>query len=100
MVGPCSTNEPPPGSPCLRPRATSCHRPDLEGPPGRHGHDAGRCPRAGSAKVLADIHGIDALLGCMEVDLGLPLGSTMVYPILETAQALRLAYDIALASTA
>jgi citrate lyase subunit beta/citryl-CoA lyase len=46
----------------------------------------------------ADIHAIDALLGCMEVDLDLPAGSTMVYPILETAQALRLAYDIALAS--
>jgi citrate lyase subunit beta/citryl-CoA lyase len=47
----------------------------------------------------ADIHAIDALLGCTEVDLGLPAGSTMVYPILETAQALRLAYDIAMAST-
>jgi citrate lyase subunit beta/citryl-CoA lyase len=46
----------------------------------------------------ADIHAIDALLGCMEVDLGLGAGSTMVYPILETAQALRLAYEIAVAS--
>ena len=46
----------------------------------------------------ADIHAIDALLGCMEVDLDLPAGSTMVYPILETAQALRLAYEIAVAS--
>ena len=46
----------------------------------------------------ADIHGIDALLGCMEVDLDLPAGSTSVYPILETAQALRLAYEIAVAS--
>jgi citrate lyase subunit beta / citryl-CoA lyase len=46
----------------------------------------------------ADIHAIDALLSCMEVDLELPLGSTIVYPILETAQALRLAYDIAMAS--
>jgi citrate lyase subunit beta / citryl-CoA lyase len=46
----------------------------------------------------ADIHAIDALLGCMEVDLDQPSGTTMVYPILETAQALRLAYDIAVAS--
>jgi citrate lyase subunit beta/citryl-CoA lyase len=46
----------------------------------------------------ADIHGIDALLGCMEVETDLPAGTTMVYPILETAQALRLAYDIAVAS--
>ncbi|MGH9017669.1 MAG: HpcH/HpaI aldolase/citrate lyase family protein, partial [Acidimicrobiales bacterium] len=46
----------------------------------------------------ADIHAIDALLHCTEVDSGLPAGSTMVYPILETAQALRLAYDIAVAS--
>ena len=45
-----------------------------------------------------DIYAIDALLGCMEVDLDLPPGSTTVYPILETAQALRLAYDIAIAS--
>jgi citrate lyase subunit beta/citryl-CoA lyase len=46
----------------------------------------------------ADIHAIDALLGCMEVDLDLGVGATMVYPILETAQALRLAYEIAVAS--
>lgn len=46
----------------------------------------------------ADIHAADALLGCMEVDLGLPMGRTMIYPILETAQALRLAYEIAMAS--
>src|ERR1700722_14056375 len=46
----------------------------------------------------ADIHAIDALLGCMEVEVDLPAGSTMVYPILETAQSLRLAYDIAMAS--
>jgi citrate lyase subunit beta/citryl-CoA lyase len=46
----------------------------------------------------ADIHGIDVLLGCLEVELDLPFGSTIVYPILETAQALRLAYDIATAS--
>jgi citrate lyase subunit beta / citryl-CoA lyase len=46
----------------------------------------------------ADVHAIDALLGCMEVDLDLRAGSTVVYPILETAQALRLAYEIAVAS--
>jgi citrate lyase subunit beta/citryl-CoA lyase len=46
----------------------------------------------------ADIHAADALLTCMEVDLDLPVGKTMIYPILETAQALRLAYDIAIAS--
>ncbi len=46
----------------------------------------------------ADIHAADALLTNMEVDLGLPAGRTMIYPILETAQALRLAYDIAMAS--
>ena len=46
----------------------------------------------------ADIHAADALLNCMEVDLGLPMGATMIYPILETAPALRLAYEIAIAS--
>jgi citrate lyase subunit beta/citryl-CoA lyase len=45
-----------------------------------------------------DIHGADALLNCMEVESGRPLGSTIIYPILETAQALRLAYEIAMAS--
>ena len=46
----------------------------------------------------ADIHAADALLTCMEADLGLQQGVTMIYPILETAQALRMAYDIAVAS--
>jgi citrate lyase subunit beta / citryl-CoA lyase len=46
----------------------------------------------------ADIHAAEALLTCMEVDLGLPMGRTMIYPILETAPALRLAYEIATAS--
>jgi citrate lyase subunit beta / citryl-CoA lyase len=46
----------------------------------------------------ADIHAAEALLTCMEVDLGLPTGRTMIYPILETAPALRLAYEIAMAS--
>jgi citrate lyase subunit beta/citryl-CoA lyase len=45
-----------------------------------------------------DIHGADALLSAMEVEAGLPLGRTVIYPILETAQALRLAYEIAMAS--
>jgi citrate lyase subunit beta / citryl-CoA lyase len=45
-----------------------------------------------------DVHKADAVLGCTEADLGLPMGSTVIYPILETAQALRLAYDIAVAS--
>jgi citrate lyase subunit beta/citryl-CoA lyase len=51
-------------------------------------------------KILgpADIHAADALLGCMEVEAGVPMGSTAIYPILETAQALRLAYEIAIAS--
>jgi citrate lyase subunit beta/citryl-CoA lyase len=46
----------------------------------------------------ADVHAADAVLTCMEAEVGLPLGSVMVYPILETAQALRLAYEIAMAS--
>jgi len=46
----------------------------------------------------ADIYAADALLNCMEADLGLEQGVTMIYPILETAQALRMAYDIAVAS--
>ena len=46
----------------------------------------------------ADMHAADALVGCMEVDTGLPFGQTWLYPILETAQALRLAYEIAVAS--
>jgi citrate lyase subunit beta/citryl-CoA lyase len=46
-----------------------------------------------------DIHAAHALLHCMEVDLGLPIGSTAIYPILETAQALRQAYDIGVTST-
>ncbi len=45
-----------------------------------------------------DIHGADALLACMEDESARPPGSTIIYPILETAQALRLAYDIAMAS--
>ena len=46
----------------------------------------------------ADVHGVDALLTCLEAEMGLPMGKTMIYPILETAQALRLAYEIGTAS--
>lgn len=51
-------------------------------------------------KVLSpsDVHGADALLTCLEGDFDLPLGSKIIYPILETAQAIRLAYEIASAS--
>jgi citrate lyase subunit beta/citryl-CoA lyase len=45
-----------------------------------------------------DVYRADALLTCTEAELGLPLGSTAIYPILETAQSLRLAYEIAVAS--
>ena len=46
----------------------------------------------------ADIHAAEALLTCMEVELDIEAGRTWIYPILETAQGLRLAYDIAVAS--
>ena len=45
-----------------------------------------------------DVYRLDSLLTCLEAEVGQPLGSTVVYPILETAQSLRLAYDIAVAS--
>jgi citrate lyase subunit beta / citryl-CoA lyase len=45
-----------------------------------------------------DVYRADALLACMEAEMGLPMGSTAIYPILETAQSLRLAYEIAVAS--
>ena len=45
-----------------------------------------------------DVYRADGLLTCCEAELGLPIGSTAIYPILETAQSLRLAYDIAMAS--
>ena len=46
----------------------------------------------------ADVHMLDALLTCTEVDFDLPAGQLAIYPILETAQAIRLAYEIAVAS--
>ena len=57
------------------------------------------CPRLDGILVPkidspADVHMTEGLLNCMEVDLGLPMGKTQIYPILETAQALRRAYKI------
>ena len=46
----------------------------------------------------ADVHAADALLTCMEVEHDLPSQSLVIYPILETAGAIRLAYEIATAS--
>ena len=46
----------------------------------------------------ADVHAADALVTNMEVLCDLPRGSVALYPILETAQAIRTAYDIAVAS--
>lgn len=45
-----------------------------------------------------DVIAADALLLNMEHELGLPVDRTIIYPILETAQAIRNAYDIAMAS--
>ena len=45
-----------------------------------------------------DLHAMDALLAAAEVDFGVPVGTTVMYPILETAQAIRIAYDLAMAS--
>jgi citrate lyase subunit beta/citryl-CoA lyase len=45
-----------------------------------------------------DIIAADALVTNVEVEAGLPRGSLLLYPILETAQAIRLAYEIAMAS--
>ena len=46
----------------------------------------------------ADVHAADAILRCVETELGVPVGQTMLYPILETASAIRNAYEIATAS--
>ena len=45
-----------------------------------------------------DIIAADALVTNVEVVAGLDPGSVLLYPILETAQAIRLAYEIAMAS--
>jgi citrate lyase subunit beta/citryl-CoA lyase len=49
-------------------------------------------------KSAADVHMTDALLHCMEVEFGLEEHSLVIYPILETAAAVRLAYEVATAS--
>jgi citrate lyase subunit beta/citryl-CoA lyase len=46
----------------------------------------------------ADVIRLDGILTCLETDTGLDVGSTMIYPILETAEAVRSAYEIAMAS--
>ncbi len=46
----------------------------------------------------ADVHAADALLASMEVEHDLPARSVAIYPVLETAAAIRLAYEIAVAS--
>jgi citrate lyase subunit beta/citryl-CoA lyase len=46
----------------------------------------------------ADVHAADAIIGCIETELGIPVGQTMLYPILENASAIRNAYEIAMAS--
>ena len=45
-----------------------------------------------------DVHAVDGLLTCMEVEFGLERGTVALYPILETAMAIRLAYEVATAS--
>ena len=45
-----------------------------------------------------DVVAMDALVLAAEVENGLERGSVLLYPILETADALRLAYEIAMAS--
>ena len=46
----------------------------------------------------ADVIALDALLTCLETERGRVRGSTLIYPILETAEAIRRAYKIAKAS--
>ncbi len=46
----------------------------------------------------ADVHAADAILACVETELGIPVGRTLLYPILENANAIRNAYEIAMAS--
>lgn len=45
-----------------------------------------------------DVIGADALLTGVEIEKGLERGRTFIYPILETAQSIRRAYDIGVAS--
>lgn len=44
------------------------------------------------------VHGADAILSGLEVQAGLPMGTLTIIPLLETAQAVRLAYEVATAS--
>jgi citrate lyase subunit beta/citryl-CoA lyase len=46
----------------------------------------------------ADVHAADGVLTNAEATVGRELGSTWIYPIFETAQAIRQAYEIATAS--
>jgi citrate lyase subunit beta/citryl-CoA lyase len=46
----------------------------------------------------ADVHRADGVLTNAEAAVGRELGSTWIYPIFETAEAIRQAYDIAVAS--
>jgi citrate lyase subunit beta / citryl-CoA lyase len=45
-----------------------------------------------------DIHRMDGILTCIELDYGLPMGSTQIFPFLETAEGIRSAYQVAAAS--
>ena len=86
------------GAPHLRPGPAAGHRPDPEGSAGRHGRSVGgsACPQGRRSgryprhRRPARLHGGGSRI-CRP-------DRPMVYPILETAQALRLAYDIAVAS--
>ncbi len=46
----------------------------------------------------ADVHAADGILRCVETEHGVSVGATALYPILENAQAIRQAYEIATAS--
>lgn len=45
-----------------------------------------------------DVWGAEALITAVELEKGVPRGATLMYPILETAQSIRLAYEIGIAS--
>jgi citrate lyase subunit beta / citryl-CoA lyase len=65
--------------------------------------DAVMCPRLTGVLLpkitgAADVHAADAILRCVETEHGMNVGSTMLYPILENAEAIRNAYEIATAS--
>ncbi|NEW69269.1 HpcH/HpaI aldolase/citrate lyase family protein [Streptomyces rhizosphaericus] len=46
----------------------------------------------------SDVHMLDGILTCMETERGLPVGSTQVFPLLETAEGVRDAFQVAAAS--